>query len=462
MKTAYGKLAMLVFALAAALLLLAPMRSGLEDYLYARPRVVRMNRGDSFDITYRLLSENAQEVGFTSTNEAVAVVNSAGKVTATGAGSAQIRLLARDGAKAVVRVEVAGVPATALTLNADALAMEKGEVTGLRAIFDDATDESLVEWSSLDERVARVDAVGRVSAVGGGKTRVLARTPGGLVAGADISVHVSGNALRITPEDVTVGVGTVMRMANYYLPDDTTDELALWSSNDESILRVQSDGTITAVGVGTAVLSAFSKEGLSGSTMVHVEPAADDFEVSPAAATLERGNTLRIEPRFMTADGQLDEQSSRHYVTWSSSDPSVATVSDGLVTALRSGRTTISASADGKTAECDLHVQVLVHEVTLNMSEVYLLREQTVNSFQLEYQIQPADPDDPRITFSTDNDMVATVSESGLVTPVGGYGTAVITAQAESGAAARFTVNVVMALPEGYEQPELGPAGSEE
>ena len=89
-------------------------------------------------------------------------------------------------------------------------------------------------------------------------------------------------------------------------------------------------------------------------------------------------------------------------------------------------------------------------------------RVKDVLNFDLLHPEKPADPDDPRITFSTDNDMVATVSESGLVTPVGGYGTAVITAQAESGAAARFTVNVVMALPEGYEQPELGPAGSEE
>ena len=454
MKTAYGKLALLAIALAAALLLFVPMRSGLEDYLYARPRLIRMSRGDNYDITFHLVSENPQVVSFTSTDETVAAVNSAGKVTAIGPGKAQIRLKARDGAKAVVRVEVAGNPATSLALNANALSMEKGQVTGLRALFDDAAEDTLVEWASLDESVAQVDAVGRVTAVGGGSTRVLARTPNGLTAEAQISVHVSGTAIRIIPEDVTVGIGTRLRLGTYYLPDDTTDEISYWNSSDESVLRIDNDGTMEALNVGTAVLGVFSKEGLSGSTVIRVEPAAADFTISPTAATLERGNAFELVPRFINADGQLDERSSGHYITWESSDPSVASVENGLVRALKSGRTRITAYADGKESSCDLRVQVLVHEVHLDAAEVFLLREQTVDPIQLNAEVVPADADEPGITFSTDNDLVATVNEDGLVTPTGGYGTAVITARAQSGAEARFTLNVVMQLPGSDEQDE--------
>ena len=178
-----------------------------------------------------------------------------------------------------------------------------------------------------------------------------------------------------------------------------------------------------------------------------MEKAADEFEVSPAAATIERGNTITLEARFLNAQGQVDEQSSAHYVTWSTSDPDVATVENGEVTALKSGTATITAAADGKTAACSLRVQVLVHEVRLNMDEIYLLREQTVDPIQLKARIFPADPDDPTIVFSTNNDLVATVDENGLVTPVGGYGTAIITARAASGAEARFALNVVTKLP---------------
>lgn len=451
MKTAYGKLALLAIALAAALLLFAPMRSGLEDYLYARPGLIKMNRGDTYDITYHLISENPQVVSFTSTDTTVAAVNSAGKVTAMGPGEAQIRLKARDGAKAVVRVKVAGNPATSLSLNASALAMEKGQVTGLRALFDQDAEETLVEWSSLDEQVAQVDAVGRVTAVGGGKTRVVARTPNGVTAEAEISVHVSGTAVRIIPEDVTVGIGTRLRLGSYYLPDDTTDEITHWTSSDETVLRVENDGTMEAVGIGSAVLGVFSAEGLSGSTVIRVEPSAADFAISPTAATLERGNAFELVPRFINAEGQLDERSSGHYITWVSSDPEVASVESGLVKALKSGRTRITAYADGMESTCDLRVQVLVHEVRLDINEVYLLREQTVNPIQLNAQVVPADADEPWITFTSDNELVATVNDDGLVSPTGGYGTAVITARAQSGAEARFTLNVVLQLPEGYD-----------
>ena len=457
MKTAYGKLAALAFVLIIAVVLFAPMRSGMEDYLYARPRSIRMNRGDTYDITWRLDSVNPQPVAFASADESVAAVNSAGRVTAMGYGKTQIRLTARDGAKAAVQVEVAGAPASSLALNATSLAMEKGQVTGLKAVFDDAAEDTRVEWRSADERVAQVDAVGRVTAVGGGVTRVTAVTPGGLSASADVSVHVSGTAVHITPEDVTVGNGAQLRMDTYYLPEDTTDEIDRWSSSDRGILRVSNDGTMTAIGEGVAVLSVFSKEGLSGSTVIKVEKAADEFAVSPAAATIERGATLALEPRFLNAQGQVDEQSSAHYVTWASSDPEIATVENGVVTALRSGETRITAAADGKTAACNLRVQVLIHEITLNMSEVYLLREQTVDPIQLEASFEPRDPDDATITWSTNNDLVATVDENGLVQPVGGYGTAIITARAVSGAEARFAVNVVTQLPEETAEPESEP-----
>lgn len=52
------------------------------------------------------------------------------------------------------------------------------------------------------------------------------------------------------------------------------------------------------------------------------------------------------------------------------------------------------------------------------------------------------------MTFSSDNTLVANVSREGLVTLTGGYGTAVITATADSGAQATFTVHVVVELPQ--------------
>ena len=453
MKTALGKLTQLIAVLILGTLLFAPMRFGNEDYLYAHPRSVRMNPGDSYPLSYRLESDVPQKVSYATTNENVAIVSENGVVTGVGPGSASIRLNAENGARATVQIEVAGFTTSTLTLNTDSITMEKGQITGLKAIFNDKADNTLVRWHSDDERIARVDAVGRVSGIGGGDTRVTVTSADGLTASADVHVHVAGNAMRISPEMVTVGAGTYLRLGTRYIPGDTTDAVTHWSSSDDGVLRVQSDGTLYAVSEGEAILGAFSRDGLTASTIVTVERPAADFEISPAAATIERGNKLTLQPRFFDADGNVDESSSGHYITWTSSDPSVATVEDGTVTAVASGTARISASADGKIASSVITVQVLVEEVRLNLSELYVLREQTVMPIQLKAEVFPADADNTRVTWSADNDLVATVNQRGIVSLTGGYGTATVTARNESGAEAKFVVNVVSELPEGVEYP---------
>lgn len=448
MKTVYGKLVALIFALTIGLLLFLPMRFGQEDHLYAYPRTIRMRKGDSYDIKYVLDSDHAQAISYSAVDGTVAEVSDKGRITALNPGTTDIHLDAAGGAKTIVHVTVVGTPTTSIQLNTRQLTMEKGEVSGLSATFNEGADETLLEWRSEDDQIAAVDTTGRVTALRGGRTKVYAVTPGGIRADAEVYVHVSGDAMRITPEELTVGTGASLKMGAIYFPDDATETIARWVTSDPNLLTVDEDGTIHAVGVGRPVLSAFTQEGLATSAVINVEKAAESFDLSPSAVTLERGDTLALEPRFLDAEGNPDPQAGEHYIEWQSSDPSVATVADGTVRAIKSGATTITAAADGMTAACELKVQVLVHEITLNETEMYLLKEDLGAPIQLTATLRPADPDDPTITWTTSNDLVATVDAEGAVTMTGGYGTAVITAQAASGAEARFTVSLVTQLPD--------------
>ena len=453
MRTIYGKLVALIFATLAALLLFLPMRSGLEDHLYAYPRNLRMARGDSYQITCKLDSDHAQAIAYSAVDDTVAQVSPQGRVTAMNPGTTDIHMAAEGGARTTMHIEVVGTPTTRLLLNTDSLAMEKGQVTGLRASFNDGADDTRIEWYSADPEIARVDSAGRVTALRGGRTTITAAAPNGLIAQADVSVHVSGDRVRLTPEALTVGTGASLKMGATFFPDDATDPVDHWVTSDQSLLTVDPDGVIHAMGVGRPVLTVFTQEGLSDSAVIRVEPAAERFDLSPTAVTIERGDEIDLETRFLDADGRPDAGASRHYVAWNSDHPEIAAVKDGHVTGLKSGEAVITASADGMTAQCALRVQVLVHEVTLDQTEVWLLREQANKPIQLKARISPADPDDPTITWLTSNDLVATVDENGLVTPANRYGTAVITARAASGAEAHFTINVVVKLPE-EEAPE--------
>lgn len=448
MRTIFAKLIALVFTAILAILLLTPMRSGLEDHLYARPRKLRMHCGNTYALSYALDSDRPQSVTYTSLDESIATVSADGRVTAVNPGSTDIHLKAEGGARTMVHVDVSGIPTTHLSLNTEYVAMEKGDVTELSASFNENADDKRLEWRSADPEIASVDSVGRVTALRGGRTQIYATTPNGLSAASDIFVHVPGDMVRITPEALTLGTGATLQMGTYYFPDDATDEVYNWNSNNNHILTAEADGTVHAVGVGTVVLSVFTKEGLSASSVVRVEQSAERFDLSPSAVTIERGDELQLESRFFNADGTLDEASQSHYIVWKSSNPDVATVENGRVTGLKSGSTQISATVDGMTAICSLQVQVLVHSVTLDKEEVYMLAQGTDTPIQLKATISPIDPDDPTITYSTSNDLVANVSADGLVTMTGAYGTAIITARAASGAEAHFTVNIVTELPD--------------
>ena len=102
-----------------------------------------------------------------------------------------------------------------------------------------------------------------------------------------------------------------------------------------------------------------------------------------------------------------------------SSTPSVATVSsDGLITGINSGTTTITCTANnGVSAQCEVTVNpMLVSGITLNETEIEMLVGEKLN---LTATIAPDNATDKSVIWSSTNESVAVVSENGLVTAVG-------------------------------------------
>ena len=425
------------------------MRAGMEDQLILQPARLKMNPGDSYTIRCALSSDEPdQKLKFASSDVKVASIGTDGTVYALSSGETVITARASGGAEASMQVSVAGVPMTRLSLNVDELHIAKGEYSGLTVDYNTDASDTRLQWLSSDERVVQVDKSGRVKGVGGGEAYVSVLAPNGRSASAKVFVDVEGTAVHISPNGLTLGVGARVPLKTSYLPEDSTDRVLRWVSSNSNVLSVDKDGVLSAHGVGEAYVTVLTEDGLTTGMEVIVEPAPRDIQLDPTAATLERGDTLDMQLMFLNADGTVDAHT-RHLVVWSSSDPSVATVDqNGVVTALRTGSCRIEAASDGMVASCRLNVQVGIQEITLNQSEVYLLKEDAGTPIQLKWVIAPVDADDPTVHFTSDNTQVATVSKSGLVSMTGGYGTAVITASADSGAKASFIVNVVTVLPE--------------
>jgi len=442
MKTAFGKLMLLAFALAIGMLLLAPMRSGIEDRLIVSVQSVELAPGESVTVSHQLIAESAQTVAYSSDAPGVATVSQQGLITAVSPGDTVIRLTAQGGAAAKIDIRVEGVPVKTFSLNTHLLEMDKGDVSGLSYEFNTGATQQSVSWSSADPEIVTVDAAGRLVAVGAGETYVTATAAGGRSDSALIRVRVRSTSVQIAPEALTVGVGTAFQLEATYLPEDATDSVVKWTSSSPHVLSVDESGMIRAISAGKAKVIVTTQSGLTASASISVEPASKDFLLNPTQITIERGDEYALEACFIGADGQVDK-SVNHLIQWSSSAESVATVENGVVKALKTGKTVLSAKADGFEAQCEVTVQTSVKNVHLNVTEQTVYQNQTQEPFQIRASVYPQDADDCSLTYRSNNELVAKVSPKGLVTLTGGCGTAVITVESKSGASVECVVNVL-------------------
>lgn len=192
----------------------------------------------------------------------------------------------------------------------------------------------------------------------------------------------------------------------YLIAVTTNGAMPAWKSSSSKIVSVNTYGKITAKKAGTAIITAKIKNG-EASCKVTVNKT--QLTISDRSLSIERGASCQL-----TAS-----TSNSASITWKSSKKSVATIDDnGLVTGIKPGETTITATADGSTKTCIITVKSPT--IRLNQSKIKLLRNQTARlSATVSSHINP--------TWKSNKSSVAKVDETGTVTAMK-HGTAVITA----------------------------------
>ena len=175
--------------------------------------------------------------------------------------------------------------------------------------------------------------------------------------------------------------------------------------------------------------------------------AVTGVSLSQTSVSLEVGGSVSLTATVSPSDA-TDKT-----VTWTSSNSGVASVSGGVVSALAEGTATITATAGGKSAKCEVTVKPKVVDVTgisLNKTELTL---SPGGSFQLEATVSPSDATDKTVTWTSSDPSTVTV-ENGLVKAVS-PGTASVTAKA-GGKSAKCEVTVLIpGTNEGYGNEDL-------
>ena len=337
-------------------------------------------------------------------------------------------------------VPVPTVAVTGVSLNKTSLSFTgTGSSQTLTATVSpsNATNKTLT-WSSSNTSVATVSN-GVVKAVGFGTATITAKSNNGKTASCSVTVNpIQPTGIKATPETSTLyGLNGTVKLSANVMPSNATNKTVTWSSRNTSVATVSSDGTVKAVGYGTTVITAKTVNGLTSNCTVTVNPIAVSG-VSLNKNSLSFTGTGSSQTLTATVS---PSNATNKTLTWSSSNTSVATVSNGVVKAVGFGTATITAkSNNGKTASCSVTVNPIQPtgiKATPETSTLYGLN----GTVKLSANVMPSNATNKAVTWSSRNTSVATVSSDGTVKAVG-YGTAVITAKTVNGLTSNCTINV--------------------
>ena len=284
-----------------------------------------------------------------------------------------------------------------------------------------------VVWRSSDNARATVTSTGLVTAHAVGPVSITASSEGKVGSSSLTIAPVPVHSVAVVPVGATVGLGTSSQLSAVTkdsVGQPLNGRTVTWSSDNLAAVTVSPTGLANGVGLGTAVITATS-EGKSGTSTITVNliPVAS-VSVTGSATVAVAANTVLI---ATTKDANGNILPGR-VVSWSSSDTTKAVVSPtGVVTGVRKGSVTITATSEGQSHGAPLTVVPGAPAlVTVTPNPLSLPAGSTA---QLSAVVQDASGDtlSAAVSWNSPNGSVATISSSGLVTGVA-QGTVIVTA----------------------------------
>lgn len=298
--------------------------------------------------------------------------------------------------------------------------MEKGETQQLEIEYgtdDKAEQEKIaeaaskltIEWASSDEEVVTVDATGLITAVGAGEADVMASAKDVNISSTThvkVVITPTGVEAPETLELVTNGENSKNLDAKM-TPEDATEVKLAYTSSDESVATVDENGLVTAVADGECTITTY---------VVADAPATAETATQEAAAVV-------------TDEEKTTEDENSEATT----DSETVTVPDNLDSAF-------GVVPDGLSATTKVTVTTKVEGITLDKTEGIL---NVGNTVTITATVAPEEATNPAVTWSSSDESVATVDETGKVTAVAvGNATITATSEDESSVSADYELTV--------------------
>ena len=344
-------------------------------------------------------------------------------------------------------------PVSGIIMEPKEVEITVGSEYQLTLIFNNDTgtipDNLEVKWVSSDESIATVEKStmvnGLVKAHKGGDVVISAITVDGIVVAAcKVHVRVPVTNIELTKERVDCSLSLETYQLSYVItPEgDGVNTAVTWESSNPTVASVDQNGLVTFLKPGKATIICQTVDtGVNGTNLIDT----CEFYINQPVTqvTLDFNElTLKIDDTFRLTALVTPDDATNKTLIWKSSDTSVATVdATGNIKAVGSGSATIICQSEdsGVFDYCNVSVYQPVTSVTLNTHDISV-RKGTI--FWLNAVVGPEDAWNKTVVWSSSDEAIATVDQTGMVTTIA-PGECVITAtSADSAVVDKCTVVV--------------------
>lgn len=411
---------------------------------------------------------------YTSSNTNIATVDKLGNVQAVSEGETSITVKSKYSSKKhVLDIIVQGDEVYSVEFENEIIHLNVGKETSLPAIINGDPDFQMgLIWESKNEEIATINREGTIKAIAPGATYIKVTVEGTNVStmakiivdeelnDSDSStpttpptesvptppivnsdydedeevnktVHVTGVYASVAKDSLKVGEKT--KLAYEIRPHNADNKNVTFASNNTKVAKIDKNGNITALSPGQADISVRTKDG-NKTFFVTIYVSASNVPVN--SVTLNKRETTLVVGSKETLIATISPASATNKsLSWSSSNPSVATVSkNGVLEAKQAGTTTITVTTKdgGKQASATVTVKnkvVAVKGVSLDKTSMNLNLGST---YHLTATINPSNATNQNITWSTSNSKVVSVDLAGNIKAVSS-GTATIKVKTSDG-----------------------------